>query len=84
MSEPIDFDFRAARLELFEYIAPRCRILVERVLAAQGDAAEPELIQLQHELAELLDGPESLTDEEDQRERACIHTNTFSPFNQPA
>ena len=37
-----------AVLKLFE----QSRAAVERMLAAQGDAAEPELVQLQHELTE--------------------------------
>jgi hypothetical protein len=35
-----------AQLSLLE----RCRTLAERVLASQGDAAEPELVTLQHDL----------------------------------
>lgn len=36
------------------YLGPRCLAIVERALASQGDAPEPELIQLQHDLAEIL------------------------------
>jgi hypothetical protein len=31
----------------------RCRALVERALAAQGEHAEPDLVKLQHDLADL-------------------------------
>lgn len=34
-------------------VGPKCQALVERLLAAQGDAAEPDLVKLQHDLAEL-------------------------------
>lgn len=34
--------------------APKYLALLERVLAAQGENAEPELVALQHELAEII------------------------------
>lgn len=37
-------------------VAERALAQIERDLAAQGDAAEPELVQLQHDLAALLRG----------------------------
>ena len=42
-----------SRLAAWELRGPQCLALVERVLAAQGDAAERELIALQHDLAAL-------------------------------
>ncbi len=35
-------------------IGPALGHVLDRVLAAQGDAAEPELVRLQHELTDVL------------------------------
>jgi hypothetical protein len=40
--------------DFLEDVLGRSKSAVERQLAAQGDHAEPDLIQLQHDLAELL------------------------------
>lgn len=47
--EPCSDELTAWRL-----LGPRLLSSIERELAAQGDHAEPELIDLQHRLAELL------------------------------
>ena len=48
-------DHEQAALAAWDYRGPKCLALANRVLAAQGDAAEPELVQLQHDLAEMIE-----------------------------
>lgn len=38
-------------LKQWAKLGPKCQALVERILAAQGEAAEREFITLQHQLA---------------------------------
>lgn len=47
-------DAEQAALAGWDYLGPKCLSLVERVLASQGEAAEPELVKLQHELSQHL------------------------------
>lgn len=55
LTEAIAFvDHEQAQLAAWDYMGPKCLALVERALASQGDAAEPELVQLQHDLAETI------------------------------
>ena len=51
---PLSRDCAVAReRDQWRRLAERCQPHIEQALAAQGDRAEPDLIQLQHEIAAL-------------------------------
>ena len=61
--------------------AEKCLAVVERVIAAQGEHAEPLLVKLQHEIVEQLREGDELTDEEEQRERLQQNPTVSNPLN---